>query len=125
MTDTERIIKLEKEISNLKEQISKNKKSDVWNEVKKQFKNEFESFNWEDVFKFTDYKGKYQETVTPINESYKIETSIRTIIKIVLKKRKLNTLTENDKDIMIDITKQILDIMTKEREIYEGNKKSI
>lgn len=45
MTDKERIIKLEKEVNNLKEQINKNKKSDIWNEVKKQFKNEFESFN--------------------------------------------------------------------------------
>lgn len=125
MTDKERIIKLEEEVNNLKEQINKNKKSDIWNEVKEQFKNEFESFNWEDVWKFIDYKGNYQEIVTPINESYKIETSIRTIIKIVLKKRRLNTLTENDKNIMIDITKQILEIMTKERENYERNKKSI
>lgn len=125
MTDKERIIKLEKEVNNLKEQINKNKKSDIWNEVKKQFKNEFESFNWEDVWNCIDVKGNYQEITRSINETDKIEMVIRTIIKIVLKKRKLNTLTENDKNIMIDITKQILEIMTKERENYERNKKSI
>lgn len=125
MTDKERIIKLEKEVNNLKEQINKNKKSDVWNEVKKQFKNEFESFNWEDVWSCIDVKGNYQEITTPIDESSKIEMSIRTIVKVVLKKRKLNTLTRSDKNIIIDITKQILEIMTKERENYERNKKSI
>ena len=58
MTQEQRIINLENEILNLKEELKKTRKANVWKKVKDKFCTEFDSFNWEDMWRFTNCDGK-------------------------------------------------------------------
>lgn len=116
MTQEQRIINLENEISNLKEELNKNRKANVWKKVKDKFSAEFNSFNWTFVHKTTDYKGKELVFKHDRVESYHISQAIGTIVRITLKRRGLNYLEETDLQKAEEITKQILEIMKKEKE---------
>lgn len=116
MTQEQRIINLENEISKLKEELKKNRKANVWKNVKNKFEEDFRSFDWTDVWSFTRDDGETISRETNINETEKISQSIATIVKISLKKRSINYLEEQDEEKATNITKQILEIMKKERE---------
>lgn len=116
MTQEQRIINLENEISNLKEELKKNRKANVWKKVKDEFGSELNNFNWTDVWSFTRNDGETISRETNINETEKISQSIGTLVRITLKRKGLNYLEEADLPKAENITRQILEIMKKERE---------
>lgn len=115
MTQEERIYELEKEISSLKEELRKNRKANIWNNVKGKFIEELESFNWIDEWSFKNNKGEIIEHNNKINETHNISSAIGTIVRVTLKKKRLNYLEENDEEKATYITKKILEIMENER----------
>jgi len=116
MTEQERIENLEKEVLSLKEELRSSRKADVWKEVKNQFADEFNSFNWIYRHTFTNCNGLVMEHRNDMNESYHISQAIGTLVRIVLKRKRLNYLEESDTDKAKRITKGILEVMKKEEE---------
>lgn len=115
MTQEDRIKKLESEISTLKEELSKNRKANVWKNVKDKFKNELNSFNWVYKHSFTNCNGEPIESVTNMVETDKISQAIGTIVRVTLKRRGVVYLEDSDEEKAAEITKQILEIMEKGR----------
>jgi len=116
MTQEQRIKSLENQVMNLKDEIKRNKKANVWKEVKEKFIQEFNSFNWVNEHKMVKCDG---ETVTfkhNMDESYHISQAIGTIVRITLKRKGIVYLEEKDIEKAERITRQILEIMKKEKE---------
>lgn len=111
MTSDERIEKLENELANLKEELARNRKANVWKKVKDKFIKEFNEFNWTYKYNFTNYKGEPIEFVSDMNETYHISQAIGTIVRVVLKKKGLNYLEAEDEKKATVITKKVLEIM--------------
>lgn len=114
MTQEERINKLESEIFNLKEELKKNRKANVWKKVKDKFTDDFNSFNWTHIHSFTNYDGVENTFKSEMIESYHISQAIGTLVRITLKRKGLNYLEESDSEKAEKITKEILEIMKKE-----------
>lgn len=115
MTSEERILNLEKEIANLKEELNKNKKANVWKKVKDKFSSDFNSFNWTHIHNTTDYNGNSLTFQRSMNESDKISTAIATIVRVSIKRKGINYLQLEDEERATDITRQILEIIKNER----------
>lgn len=116
MTQEQRIETLENEIANLKEELKRNRKANVWKKVKDKFTKEFNSFNWVYTQKITDCNN--EELIIDnrnIDESYHVSQAIGTIVRIVLKRKGLVYLEDEDTEKAERITKQILEIMRKEQ----------
>lgn len=119
MTQEQRIENLEYELSNLREELKRNRKANVWNKVKGKFSKEINSFDWVDEWSFTNSEGKIVKHNTDVMEAYHIAQAIGTIVRIVLKRRRLNYIEESDEEKATNITKQILEIMKNEREVNQ------
>ena len=111
MTVEERISDLENEISNLKEELNKNRKANVWKKVKEKFNKEMNSFNWTYKYNCTNCDGELIKYENYMNETYHISQAIGTIVRVVLQKRRLDYLESEDEEKAINITKKILEIM--------------
>ena len=115
MTQEERIKKLENEISVLKDELKKTRKANVWKRVKENFRSKLESFNWVYEYSFMNADGEGGECNRSMTETGYISQAIGTIVRVTLKRRGLNYLEDSDEEKAIEITKQILEIMEKER----------
>ena len=115
MTQEERIINLEKEVSRLKEELNKNRKANVWKKVKDKFSQEINSFNWTHVHKTTGYNGEELVFKTDMTEGHHLSQALGTIVRVTLKRKGLNYLEEIDTEKAEKITRQILQIMKNER----------
>lgn len=116
MEQEERIKNLEQEVLNLKEELKRTRKANVWKKVKNKFENDFNNFNWMRIETITNYKNEKIEHKTYMNENYHISQAIGTLVRITLKKKGLNYLEESDTEKAEKITKEILEIMKKEKE---------
>lgn len=119
MTQEERIANLENELSNLKEELNKNRKANIWKKVKDKFESDFNKFNWIHTHTFTNYSGEKVTHKKDMIESYHISQAIGTIVRITLKRKGLNYLEEQDKEKAEKITKEILEIMEREMKTNE------
>ncbi len=117
MTSEERISKLESELSNLKEELKRNRKANVWKRVKDKFTDELNSFNWTYTHNFTNYKGDLIEYKNDMCEGDHISQAIGTIVRVVLQRKGLNYLENEDEEKATNITKKILEIMINERKV--------
>lgn len=84
--------------------------------VKDKFADEFNSFDWIDIFHTINC---YNEPITikkNKNESYHIQQAIGTVVRITLKRKGLNYLEEKDMEKAERITKEILAIMKREED---------
>lgn len=98
MTQEERIQKLEDELFSLRKELNRNKKINVWREIKSKFENDFNSFDWEYVHCTTDCNENPVEYRKKMTETYNISQAIGTLVRISLKRRGLNYLEEDDKE---------------------------
>ena len=98
MTQEERIKKLEDELLSLRKELSRNKKINVWREIKSKFETEFNSFDWEYVHTTTDCNENPVEFRQQMTETYNISQALGTLVRIALKRRGLNYLEEDDKE---------------------------
>lgn len=115
MTQDERIMNLEQEVLNLKEELRRTRKANVWKKVKDKFINDFNSFNWRYEWHSINCKEEPISIKNDMNESYHISQAIGTLVRITLKKKGLNYLEESDVDKAEKITKEILEIMKREK----------
>ena len=115
MTQEERIINLENEVSSLKEELNKNRKANIWKKVKDKFSQEIKSFNWTYIHKTTGYNGEELVFKTDMFEEHCLSQALGTIVRVTLKRKRLNYLEEIDTEKAEKITKQILEIMKNER----------
>ncbi|MCI8397467.1 MAG: hypothetical protein HFJ52_07675 [Clostridia bacterium] len=110
-TKEERIEKLEQEVLNLKEELKRTRKANVWKKVKNKFENDFNNFNWTYEWNSKNCYNEPISTKREMNESYHISQAIGTLVRIVLQKKGLNYLEESDMEKAEKITKEILEIM--------------
>lgn len=115
MTQEERIQKLEEELTSLKDELKRNKKANVWKKVKDKFSKEFNSFDWVDIFNTTNFDGNPITFTKSMNEAYHISSAIGTLVRITLQRKGLNYLKECDEEKAEKITKEILEIMGREK----------
>lgn len=116
MTQEERIKKLENELVGLREELKKTRKANVWKRVKENFRSELDSFNWVYEHSFANVDGELVECNRSMTETGYISQAIGTIVRVTLKRRGLNCLEDTDEEKAVEITRQILKIMEKERE---------
>lgn len=114
MTENERIVALEKEVSNLKEELQRTRKANVWKKIKRKYEKDFDNFNWTDKWNITDYNGEAISFDNFRNVSYCIPQAIGTLVRITLKKKSLNSLDEQDFEKADRITKDIIEVMKRE-----------
>lgn len=114
MTQDERIIALEKEVSNLKEELQRTRKANIWKKVKRKYEKDFDKFSWIDKWNSTDCNGKSISFENFRNVSYCMPQAIGTLVRIALKKKSLNSLEEQDFEKADRITKNIIEIMKRE-----------
>ncbi len=114
MTQEERIASLEQEVMNLKDELRRTRKANVWKKVKNKFSSDFNSFNWTYVHMFTNCNNEKITHKKDMNESYHISQAIGTLVRITLKKKGINYLEEGDEIKVEKITKEIIEIMKKE-----------
>lgn len=112
MTLEERIKKLENELAVLKHE---GKKGNVWKQVKEEFQKDFNSFSWVDEWSFTDKNGNVNNCSWDMEETQNVSSAIGTIVRITLKKKRLDRLEESDREVTTSIVKDILEIMKRER----------
>lgn len=124
MTQEERIKQLEQEVFNLKEEVQKNRKANVWKKVKDKFVKDFDNFNWTYEWHSTNCAGEPLCIKRDMNESYHISQSIGTLVRIALKRKGLNWLEQEDEERAKEITEKILEIIKKEREITNEKTKT-
>lgn len=117
MTQEERITSLEQEILALKDELRKNRKANVWKKVKDKFSEEFASFSWVDVYNSVNCDGNPLRFTRNMNENYHISQAIGTLVRITLQRKGVNYLEESDEEKAEKITKEILEIMKKEKVI--------
>ena len=122
MTEKEEIEKLKKRIEILERKEKENKKANIWKEVKEEFSEEFSKFKWIDVWSFTNANGQLITQKNEINNKCEVESSIGTLIRSALCKRRLAYLEEKDKEKVKHITKEILEILLKEGKTDEENR---
>lgn len=115
MEQEQRIKSLENEVTLLKEEIKKNRKANVWKKVKDKYSKELDSFNWTHIHKMIGCDGKEIVYKKEMFENYHISQAIGTLVRATLKRKGLNYLEETDSQKAEDITRQILEIMQKER----------
>ena len=106
MTQEERIASLEQEVLTLKDELKRNRKANVWKKVKDKFSEEFTSFDWVDIFNTVDFEGKPLSFNKNMSESYHIS-----------QRKGINYLENCDTEKAEKITKEILEIMKKEKVI--------
>lgn len=115
MTQEERIKNLEQEVKSLKDELKRNRKTNVWKKVKDKFSKEFNSFDWVDIFNTTRYEGSPITFTKYMYEGYHISSAIGTLVRITLQRKGLNYLKECDEEKAEKITNEILEIMKKEK----------
>ena len=114
MTQEQRIETLESEIANLKEELKRTRKINVWKKVKDKFTKEFNSFNWIHIHNTTSYNEEPITYKRNIDESYHVSQAIGTIVRILLKRKGLNYLEDEDTEKAERIIEKILAIMKEE-----------
>lgn len=115
MNIEDEIIMLKEKIKTLEQQQQKNKKADVWADVKAEFKNDFEKFQWIEDWSY-NRDGKTEimhQSRYYVND---VATAIGTLIRCTLKKTRLKHLEEKDKSTVREITKQILNVLFQYKE---------
>lgn len=115
ITQEERIKKLEAELAGLREEVKKTRKANVWKKVKENFRTELESFNWVHEHSFTNVNGERIESNRNMRETEHISQAIGTIVRVVLKRKGISWLEDEDKEKAMKITEEILKIMENER----------
>lgn len=121
MTQEERIASLEQEVLTLKDELKRNRKANVWKKVKDKFSEEFTSFDWVDIFNTVDFEGKPLSFNKNMSEIYHISQAIGTLVRITLQRKGINYLENCDTEKAEKITKEILEIMKKEKVIRNEN----
>lgn len=119
MTEKEEIQQLKQRIEILERKNKENKKANIWKEVKEEFSEDFSKFKWIDVWSFTNANGQLITQENEINNKDEVESSIGTLIRSALHKRRLAYLEEKDKEKVKKITQKILEILLKEGETNE------
>lgn len=87
----------------------------MWKKVKDKHKEEFKSFDWIDIFNTTDSNERPVTFKHYMNEEHHTAQAIGTLIRITLKRKGINYFEESDIPRIEKMTKEILEIMKKER----------
>lgn len=116
MTEKEEIEQLKKRIEILERKSQENKKANVWKSVKEEFSEEFNKFKWVDKWSYTNCNNELITQENEINARQEVESSIGTLIKCALHKKRIALLEDSDKEKARNITKLILEILLKEGE---------
>lgn len=119
MTEKEEIQQLKQRIEILERKNKENRKANIWKEVKEEFSAEFSKFKWIDIWSYINANGQLITQEREINNKYEVESSIGTLIRSALHKRRLACLEESDRENVKQITKEILEILLKEGEKNE------
>ena len=109
----EKIKQLERRIAFLEQDRKMNKKSSIWADIKKEIQDDCDKIQWKDLWTCTDNERLIQRE-EQFYEGDTVASSIGTLIRCTLKKKRIALLEESDREKASRIAHSIIEIIKNE-----------